>query len=191
MTTKPTPDSVTPHGRMPRHAARGRDDTTHDPYATRGKLEDNTQCPTCGAFVGKGRWQWGPAPGGGRHETCPACRRIRDGFPAGRLALHGPYVEAHADELLQLCRHQAKLESAEHAMHRIMHIDAKPGAIEITTTDVHLPRRIGEALKRAYDGELTLHFGTDACEIDVRWQRSIAPNRCSALSPRFEVAPPR
>jgi hypothetical protein len=33
------------------------------------------------------------------------------------------------------------------------------------------PRRIGEALERAHDGDLTLDFGADAYEVRAHWQR--------------------
>ena len=49
--------------------------------------------------------------------------------------------------------------------------DERGDAIDITTTDIHLPRRIGEAVKRAHDGALTIDFGKDAYEIRVRWER--------------------
>jgi hypothetical protein len=32
------------------------------------------------------------------------------------------------------------------------------GAVVITAMDIHLPRRIGEALKRAFHGHLELHY---------------------------------
>jgi hypothetical protein len=56
-------------------------------------------------------------------------------------------------------------------MHRIMSLEPRANGIEITTTDIHLPRRIGEALRRAHDGELMFAFSDDAYEIRVQWQR--------------------
>ena len=85
--------------------------------------------------------------------------------------MEGPYLAAHEKELVQIARHQAEQERAEHALHRIMNIESRPGSLEITTTDIHLPRRIGEALARAHDGELTIRFSEDAYEIEVRWHR--------------------
>ena len=41
----------------------------------------------------------------------------------------------------------------------------------ITTCDVHSARRIGEALKSAYDGELGLRFGEDEYSVRVSWKR--------------------
>ena len=68
-------------------------------------------------------------------------------MPAGWLTLEGPYVARHQDELLGIARHEAEAERPEHPMHRIMDIESRTNAIEIATTDIHLPRRIGEALR--------------------------------------------
>jgi len=43
--------------------------------------------------------------------------------------------------------------------------------IDIITADIHLPRRIGRALKQAHDGDLTIDFGNNAYEIRVHWRR--------------------
>ena len=43
--------------------------------------------------------------------------------------------------------------------------------IEVLTTDIHLPQRIGEALKSAYDGELSVRYGSDEYSVRVHWHR--------------------
>ena len=50
-------------------------------------------------------------------------------------------------------------------------IEAKPEGLVISTTDSHLPRRIGEALKHAYHGELELHYDQDEDFVRVTWAR--------------------
>jgi len=164
---------VTPPGQLTRHGARVFDEECHDPYHAAGKYGEATRCATCGALYRDGRWQW-PSQADASLEasaTCPACRRIEDRLPAGHLTLTGPYVGAHRDELLHIVRKVEQQESGEHPLNRIMSIDAKDHEIEIATTDIHLPRRIGEALKRAHDGELSITFAEDAYEIRVGWQR--------------------
>ena len=42
----------------------------------------------------------------------------------------------------------------------------------ITTTDTHLPRRIGEALSHAYHGTLDLQYADEDQLIRVNWTRS-------------------
>jgi hypothetical protein len=41
----------------------------------------------------------------------------------------------------------------------------------ISTTDTHLPRRIGEALKHACHGELSLHYDQGEDFVRVNWTR--------------------
>ena len=43
--------------------------------------------------------------------------------------------------------------------------------IVVTTTDIHLPRRIGHALEAAWDGELTTHYDEAGYFARVRWER--------------------
>lgn len=146
----------------------------HDPYKTRMKLAEPTLCPECGALYRHGRWQWPtvPVPEEAHRETCQACRRIADQCPAGSLVLEGEYVAAHKDELIALTRHQQELESGEHPLHRIMAITEEPtGGLTITTTDIHLPRRIGEAIERAHRGALSFHYEPEEYFIRVGWKR--------------------
>jgi hypothetical protein len=168
MTRKSTPSPAAKSGQTRRTGARVLDSARHDPYAPKGKYKAMC-CSTCGAVYQAGRWQWSAtsAPLG----TCPACRRIADRMPAGRLTLDGPYAMEHQAELLRLARHEADAERADHPMHRIMNVEMRPDAIDITTTDIHLPRRIGEALRRAHDGRLTMAYGEDAYEVRVDWRR--------------------
>ena len=39
----------------------------------------------------------------------------------------------------------------------------------ITTTDIHLPRRIGQALHSAYKGSLDVHYDEEGYFIRVHW----------------------
>jgi hypothetical protein len=52
-----------------------------------------------------------------------------------------------------------------------MQIDEHDGRIEISTTDIHLPQRLGEALKRAHHGELAVQYGKDEYSVRLRWHR--------------------
>ena len=74
-------------------------------------------------------------------------------------------------EIVQLARHQEEAEKAEHPLNRIIAIDEQDDGIVITTTDIHLPRRIGEALKRAYRGELKLAYEEDGYFVRANWHQ--------------------
>ncbi len=56
-------------------------------------------------------------------------------------------------------------------MNRILDMEEGPDSIVINTTDVHLPRRIGTACKRAFNGTLTLHYDEDGYFLRADWHR--------------------
>ena len=169
MTRKPDPVRSSQPGQFDRHGAGILDAARHDPYQPRGK-QVPTRCSGCGAVFRAGRWRWNDEAAA-KDGTCAACRRIAERLPAGRLSLRGPYVAAHREELLNIVRREGELERAEHPMHRLMDVQAGDDAVEVTTTDIHLPRRIGTALERAHDGELAIDFSEGAYEIRVAWRR--------------------
>jgi hypothetical protein len=96
---------------------------------------------------------------------------VHDGFPAGYVLLSGEFFAKHEQEILQLIRHREAQEKAEHPLQRIMAIEKTEHAIEVTTTDIHLARGIGEALHHAYQGELELHYNSDQNRLRVSWCR--------------------
>jgi hypothetical protein len=144
----------------------------HDPYQTPSKLPQPALCPVCGATYSEGRWQWmSPAPSGAPRHTCEACRRIRDRYPAGIITLSGGFVAGHRNDLLSLVRNNESLEKQEHPLNRIMRIEERPDSIVITTTDIHLPHRIGEAVHGAYKGELAIRYDKEGYFARVEWRR--------------------
>ena len=119
----------------------------------------------------EGRWHWAPRPESAHEELCQACHRINDRYAAGEVTIAGAFVLRHKDEILHLGRHQEEQEKTEHPLRRIMEIEERDGAIVVRTTDIHLPRRIGEALRHAFLGELDFHYDEEAYFIRVRWTR--------------------
>jgi len=146
----------------------------HDPYKARHKPRNPSLCPGCGAVFMAGRWRWELPEDGGEiagRETCPACQRIADHFPAGEVTLAGDFPAAHREELLALVRATETQEKREHPLGRIMEIEEADGRIVIRTTDIHLPRRIGHALTGAYKGELATHYDEAGHFVRVAWTR--------------------
>ena len=147
-------------------------DHVHDPYKSRRKPSEPSVCPACNAVFRAGRWQWANSwPADSRRELCQACQRVRDGYPAGLVTLRGGFVRAHKDEIINLVRNHEQGERNERPLHRIMKIEEGRTIIRIETTDIHLPRRIGEAMRRAFKGELTLRYEDDGCFVRVNWNR--------------------
>jgi NMD protein affecting ribosome stability and mRNA decay len=143
----------------------------HDPYRVRAKLPDPTACPDCGAMYRAGRWFWGSPPAEAHRERCPACRRIRDDYPAGILSLRGAFPREHRDELLGLVRNVEEREKAEHPLKRIMAIGDEEDALVIRTTDPGLARNIGDAIHDAYEGELDIGYTDEGNLLRVTWSR--------------------
>lgn len=155
-----------------RRFGRAQQDHINDSYRQVAKPREPVYCPQCGAIYDRGRWHWSPRLEGMEPALCPACHRINDRFPAGILTLKGPIVGMHKDEIIRLARHQEEAEKTEHPLNRIMAIEhQEPDRFEISTTDIHLPRRIGDAMRRTYQGEITEHFDEGGYFVRVDWHR--------------------
>jgi NMD protein affecting ribosome stability and mRNA decay len=155
-----------------RISGRAQQDHILDPYQSQQKLHDGTFCPQCGAVYHEGRWQWrarGEKAGG---ELCAACRRINDKFPAGVVMLRGDFAREHQEEMIHLARHQEEAEKKEHPLNRIISIEEDAQGVVINTTDIHLPRRIGEAVKSAFHGTIEESFEKDGYFVRVSWSRA-------------------
>jgi NMD protein affecting ribosome stability and mRNA decay len=142
-----------------------------DPYRRAAKPPEPTHCPTCDAVFEQGRWRWGDAPDEANEENCPACQRIRDEFPAGYVTIKGEFIKAHRDEIVALINAKEQREKAEHPLQRIMAIEDVRDGLQVTTTDSHLARGIGQALHDAYKGDLKLKYSRDENLLRATWKR--------------------
>jgi NMD protein affecting ribosome stability and mRNA decay len=164
------PREFQPTGR--RRSGRAQNPEIEDPYMTGKKLAEPSVCSGCGAVYHKGRWHWPELPD--RSATpvlCAACHRIAEKLPAGTLTIGGAYVGIHGDEMMNLVNHQAEQEKKEHPMNRVIGVERSADKIVVTTTDIHLPRRIGRALSKAHHGKLDMNYDEDAYAVRVNWQR--------------------
>jgi hypothetical protein len=153
-----------------RTAGRAQRDDILDPYQMRQKLQEPTVCRQCSAVYQNGRWQWGPIPAAAHEELCAACRRINDRLPAGTLSLHGDIAQQLKDQIVGLARNEEAAERGEHPLNRIIDIEQTHRGLTISTTDIHLPRRIAEALKRAFRGDLAMHFDEAGYFVRIDWR---------------------
>ncbi|MGA8756619.1 MAG: BCAM0308 family protein [Stellaceae bacterium] len=160
-------------GQQPRRTRRiaghAQQDHILDPYQAQQKLHEGRVCGQCGAAYHDGRWQWMAHAEGAHEALCAACRRINDKFPAGVVTLRGDFAKEHKEEMVHLARHQEEAEKNEHPLNRIISIEEDVHGIVMTTTDIHLPRRIGEAVKRAFHGEIEAKFEEDGYFVRVDW----------------------
>ena len=153
-----------------RIAGHAQQDHILDPYQAPQKLQEGTVCPQCGAVYHDGRWQRVARTKAAHEQLCAACRRINDKFPAGIVTLHGDFACEHKGEIIRLAHHQEEAEKKEHPLNRIISIEHDTQGIVINTTDIHLPRRIGEAVRRAFHGEIDVHFEEDGYFVRVDWR---------------------
>jgi hypothetical protein len=80
------------------------------------------------------------------------------------------FAHQHRDEITGLVGHEEAAEKREHPLNRIIGIADTPEGLVIETTDIHLPRRLGEAAKRAFHGTLAMHFDEAGCFVRVDWR---------------------
>lgn len=156
-----------PYGRKDRLIKEKR----HDTYRPRQKMPEPTMCTDCGALFAAGRWSWKTPTGEAYKTICPACRRIADKYPAGHIEIRGTFFRTRSAEITNLMRNIEKQEKAERPLERIMWWIDENDRILVTTTGVHLARRIGEALSQSYQGDFSFQYGDGEKSIRVFWQR--------------------
>jgi NMD protein affecting ribosome stability and mRNA decay len=110
-------------------------------------------------------------PAEANSQLCPACERIRDHYPAGFLTLSGPFLGEHYETVINTIENEAAQETREHPLNRIMERKREGADLVITTTDVHLPRRVGEALQNAYKGKFDYRYSQEDQQLRARWER--------------------
>lgn len=143
----------------------------HDVYQEQGKLPEPSVCTECNALYADGRWTWKETKQSANKVTCPACRRIADRFPAGYLEIGGAFFLEKREEILSLVHNVEKQEKSEHPMERILTITDEKDHVLITTTGIHVARRIGEALSRSYKGEVSFKYSEGEETVRISWKR--------------------
>ncbi len=146
-------------------------DSRKDVYKEVTTLKESTLCSICGAVFINGRWTWNKAPEENIKAVCPACRRIMDKFPAGQIQIKGSFCRSHKTEILNLVKNIEKLEKAERPMERIMNIHEDEIQTSVTTTGIHIARRIGEAISKSYDCSFSFQYGNEEKSIRVLCSR--------------------
>ncbi|MGD8910553.1 MAG: BCAM0308 family protein [Chromatiales bacterium] len=144
-----------------------------DSYRSERKLHEPTLCKICGAVFTGGRWQWlDTLPEAAEETRCPACQRIHDRFPAGYLTLRGAFFETHREEIMHLVHNHVERQRLQHPLQRIIDTTTLDnGGVEISFTEYHLPKGVGEAVKNAYQGDLQINFAQESGHARVSWER--------------------
>jgi len=102
---------------------------------------------------------------------CSACRRIRDDFPAGEIYLSGDYLVKHRGEIVNLITKLVMDARGRSPLKRMMDIREKDRRLCVRLTDDHLARQIGDAVYRAYKGDLQLKYSEEEKFVRLYWHR--------------------
>jgi hypothetical protein len=148
-----------------RIAGHAQEDHILDPHQRQQKLDDDTAWPQCAAVYHKGRWHWGQNP-----RTAPRlCVRPAGASMTSFRPASSNCVVPSGVSIVRLVCHQEEAGKREHPLNRIITIEEDAEGIVINTTDIHLPRRIGEAVQRAFHGSLNEDFDQGGYFVRVNW----------------------
>ena len=142
-----------------------------DTYMANNTLHELSLCTECGAIYTNGRWTWKEVEGTKFETICPACKRTTDRYPAGYIEIKGKFFSRHSNEISNLIKNTEKLEKTERPLERIMSLYSDKNKAILTTTGIHIARRIGEALFRSYQGAFNFQYADGDKSIRVYWER--------------------
>lgn len=149
-----------------------------DMYLPRLDPKGVIQCSGCGAFHYRRHWTLTPPPGfSGQIRShlvfCPACRKIKDRFPGGELAMRGVEAE-HRGEIARILLNEESRAREKNPLERIMRMDAANGGWRVETTTEKLAQRLGRSIKKARGGKLVFKWGHNNKFVRVLWEKSAA-----------------
>lgn len=153
-------------------------DTETDSYLAKGAPGKMLACHGCHTLSTGRRWYQDEAlytkllkAGTVKEVFCPACEKIRDGYPSGQVTLKGPFLAEHRDEILRIITNEEKRARGLNPLHRIMSLREENGQLEITTTDEKLAQRIGRELRKACGGTVAYGWSHNNKFLRVQWER--------------------
>ena len=149
-----------------------------DPYIPTASAHEVKICSKCNSVYHDKRWcmkeQVPPEilrKADKTHVLCPACQKIRDRMPGGVVHLSGVFLRDHKEEILNLIRNESGRAMAINPLERIMDIETVNSGLNVLTTNEKLAQRIGRALYKAYDGNVTYKWSEDTKLVRILWQR--------------------
>ncbi len=149
---------------------------SRDPYFDRKGQKEVAICKKCGALYRHKRWSFddpmATKPGlEYRKVICPACRKIRDGFPGGIITLRGGFMRARGDQILRLVHNEGTRAKRINPMERIISVRKGRDRVEIQTTSERFAQRIGREIQRAYKGTVAYRWSKVNKFMRVDWYR--------------------
>lgn len=103
---------------------------------------------------------------------CPACEQMRAGVPNGFVYVYGNFFATHCDEVEQLLRNEAARAGEDNPLARIMEWERSDiDTLVLSTSTEHLAKRLGQALEKAFSGQVHYDFSHENKLARVRWHR--------------------
>ena len=150
-------------------------------HRTRRAMSEPATCKQCGAIYANRRWT--PAQNTAtnkKHQrnriiqmtVCPACKQAADGEPRGFVYLDGAFLVEHRKEIERLMLNEAKRAGEDNPLARILEFkEGNDHKLTVTTTTEHLAQRLGNAVEKAFGGDVRYNFSHENKFTRVSWQR--------------------
>src|SRR5208283_4577587 len=120
---------------------------------------DPSVCAKCNLVFHDGVFDWtdGALPNA-RRMVCPACKRIDDNYEGGHVVLEGAFLAGHKEDVVNTIKKAGEQEKRQRPLERIMDLVVAKDRIEVRTTYEHVARKIGQAVHKAYKGDLKMQY---------------------------------
>lgn len=153
-------------------------DTEKDPYLLKVAPNELAVCRKCEIVYHNKRWvlpeEFDSEKAGEKKRVkvlCPACQKIKDRFVGGFVNITGSFQAEHREEIINLIKNKESVARRHNPLDRIMDIKNKKDGLEITTTTEKLAQRIGQILKKSFQGEVEYKWSADVKMARVSWTR--------------------
>ena len=148
-----------------------------DPYMTLRAPKGPAMCRKCQVIYSDKRWRFDEveacklaASPRTQKLVCPACQKIRDGYPEGIVTLQWSALKDHEAEIRGLIGNVEARALSVNPLGRVMKIDSQRKDFEVQTTNDRLAQRIGRELVRAFKGKVTYKWAHRDMLVRVTWQ---------------------
>lgn len=109
-----------------------------------------------------------------KETVCPACKAQAEGVPSGFVYLDGSFFAGHRKEIEHFLERESKRAAEDNPLARIMgRVLSDDGVLTVTTTTEHLAKRLGQALQKAFGGNVRYDFSHENKLARVYWRRDV------------------
>lgn len=123
-------------------------------------------CTECKASHWEGRWRWDAPRSGAAPVTCPACHRARNRIAAHVVELSGA-LPPWWNEVRGMIGNVERAEVLDHPMERVIGMEMRDDRVLVSTTGLHIARRLVAAMVRRFRQRVRLTF--DDVKTRIEW----------------------